>query len=151
MLPPSSEVGVAPSDVSDNTASVVIWGTDVSVTQCKVKMMKFVRTYINPEAADDETFAEFDPAKPYYLQRLEEIQLNEEPYLAINCAHIQQFDEDLTAQAVQGIKEDLLDKTVKLNVEYKTGGESFVSAHIGDEDIGAGLVEDGLLMVDRKG
>merc|ERR1719357_1760789 len=100
MLPPSSEVGVAPSDVSDNTASVVIWGTDVSVTQCKVKMMKFVRTYINPEAADDETFAEFDPAKPYYLQRLEEIQLNEEPYLAINCAHIQQFDEDLYRQLV---------------------------------------------------
>ena len=44
-------------------------------------------------------------------------------------------DEDLTAQAVQGIKEDLLDKTVKLNVEYKTSGKSCVSAHIGDEDI----------------
>ena len=28
-------------------------------------------------------------------------------------------DEDLAAQAVQGIEEDLLDKTVKLNVEYK--------------------------------
>merc|ERR1711892_621556 len=41
-------------------------------------------------------------------------------------------DEDLTAQGVQGLKEDLLDKTVKLNVEYKTGGESFVTAHIGD-------------------
>merc|ERR1719500_2038217 len=60
-------------------------------------------------------------------------------------------DEDLTAQGVQGLKEDLLDKTVKLNVEYKTGGESFVTAHIGDEDIGKGLVEDGLLMVDKKG
>ncbi len=31
-------------------------------------------------------------------------------------------DEDLTAQGVQGLKEDLLDKTVKLNVEYKKGG-----------------------------
>ena len=28
-------------------------------------------------------------------------------------------DEDLNAQRVQGLKEDLLDKTVKLNVEYK--------------------------------
>ena len=45
-------------------------------------------------------------------------------------------DEDLTAQAVQGIKEDLLDKTVKLNMEYKTSGKSFVPAHVGDEDIG---------------
>merc|ERR1711881_588333 len=53
-------------------------------------------------------------------------------------------DEDLTAQAVQGIKEDLLDKTVKLNVEYKTGGETFVTAHLGDEDIGMGLYEDAM-------
>jgi len=45
----------------------------------------------------------------------------------------------------------LLDKTVKLNVEYKNGAESFVTALIGDEDIGAGLIEDGLLMMDRKG
>jgi len=60
-------------------------------------------------------------------------------------------DEDLTAQGVQGLREDLLDKTVKLNVEYKTGGESFVTAFIGDEDIGKGLIEDGLLMVDKKG
>merc|ERR1712183_631536 len=56
-----------------------------------------------------------------------------------------------TAQGVQGLKEDLPDKTVKLNVEYKTGGDSFVTAHIGDEDIGKGLVEDGLFMVDKKG
>ena len=27
----------------------------------------------------------------------------------------------------------------------------FVTALIGNEDIGAGLIEDGLLMVDRKG
>ena len=33
----------------------------------------------------------------------------------------------------------------------RTGGESFVTAHIGDEDIGKGLVDDGLLMVDKKG
>jgi len=60
-------------------------------------------------------------------------------------------DEDLQAQAVQGLKEDMLDKTVKFNVEYKVGGETFVTFHLGDEDIGKGLVEDGLLMVDRKG
>merc|ERR1712025_224135 len=60
-------------------------------------------------------------------------------------------DDDLAKQAVQAIKEDLLDKTVKLNVEYKTGGESFVTAHIEDADIGVGLVEDGLLMMYKKG
>ena len=29
------------------------------------------------------------------IQRLEEIHVNEEPFLPINCSHIQQFDEDL--------------------------------------------------------
>ena len=32
---------------------------------------------------------------------------------------------------------------------FRTDGEAFVSAHRGDEDIG--VVEDGLLMVDKKG
>merc|ERR1719357_1336193 len=100
MLPPSSEVGVAPSDVSDNTASVVIWGTDVSINLCKSKMAKFVRTFINPDAANDETFAELNPQGPYYLQRLEEISVTEEPYLPLNCGHVQLFDEDLYRQLV---------------------------------------------------
>jgi len=60
-------------------------------------------------------------------------------------------DEDMMAQGIQGLKEDLLDKTVNVNVEYKVGGEAFVTFHVGDEDVGKGLVEDGLLMVDRKG
>ena len=33
----------------------------------------------------------------------------------------------------------------------RNGGESFVTALISDEDIGAELIEDGVLMVDRKG
>ena len=40
------------------------------------------------------------------------------PY-SLALTQLPSHDEDLTAQAVQGIKEDLLDKTVKLNVEYK--------------------------------
>jgi len=93
-----SEIG---SDVgSDAMSTVVIWGTDVSVNLCKSKMMRFVQTFVNPDAADDETFAELDPSKPYYMQRLEEIQMNEEPFLPINCSHIQMFDENLYRQLV---------------------------------------------------
>ena len=33
----------------------------------------------------------------------------------------------------------------------RTGIDVFVTVHIGDEDIGKGLVEDGLLLVDKKG
>lgn len=60
-------------------------------------------------------------------------------------------DEELSGQGIQALKEDLMDKTVKINVEYKTGSDVFVTVHIGDEDIGKGLVEDGLLLVDKKG
>jgi len=60
-------------------------------------------------------------------------------------------DEDLQGQAIQALKEDLLDKQVKMNIEYKVGGEMFVTFHCENEDVGQGLVEDGLLMVDRKG
>jgi len=59
-------------------------------------------------------------------------------------------DEELAAQSVQVLKEDILDKTVKLNVEYKVGGDTFVSVHIGEEDVGKNLLEDGLLMVERQ-
>jgi len=62
-------------------------------------------------------------------------------------------DEELAAMGISGLKEDLLDKTVKLNVEYRSGGETFVTMVTTDtkDDIGMGLVQDGLLMVDRKG
>jgi len=97
---PSSEIGGVSEVGSDAAASVVIWGTDVSINLCKAKMAKFVRTFVNPDAADDETFAELNPAGPYYLQRLEEISVTEEPFLPLNCGHIQIFDEDLYRQLV---------------------------------------------------
>jgi len=98
---PTSELGAQASEAgSDAAASVVIWGTDVSINQCKAKMMKFVTKFVNPDAADDETFAELNPLKPYYLQRLEEVAMTEEPFLALNCGHIQLFDEDLYRQLV---------------------------------------------------
>jgi len=59
-------------------------------------------------------------------------------------------DEELAAQGVQVLREDILDKTVKLNVEYKIGNDSFVSVHIDNEDVGKNLVEDGLLLVERQ-
>ena len=59
-------------------------------------------------------------------------------------------DEELAAQGVQVPRDDILDKTVKLNVEYKVGTDTFVSVHIDKEDVGKNLVEDGLLLVERQ-
>jgi len=62
-------------------------------------------------------------------------------------------DEELANMGISGLKEDLLDKTVKLNNEYRSGGDSFVTivTHDTKDDIIDGLIKDGLLMVDKKG
>merc|ERR1719376_563438 len=61
---------------------------------------KFISTYVDTEAADDERFAGMDHSAPIYLQRLDEINTLEEPFLPVNCGHVQQFDEDLYRQLV---------------------------------------------------
>jgi len=98
-MPPSSEL-VPPSENSESAPTMVIWGTDVSVNQCKSKFKKFISTYVDTEAADDERFAGMDHSAPFYLQRLDEINTLEEPFLPVNCGHVQQFDEDLYRQLV---------------------------------------------------
>jgi staphylococcal nuclease domain-containing protein 1 len=40
--------------------------------------------------------------------------------------------------------------SLSLTVLSRVGGENFVSIHIGDEDVGKNLLEDGLLMVERQ-
>ena len=49
---------------------------------------------------------------------------------------------------MQVLREDFLDQTVKLNVEYKVGSDTFVSVNI--EKVSKNLVEDGLLQVERR-
>jgi len=61
-------------------------------------------------------------------------------------------DAELAALGVAGLREDLLDQSLKMNIEYRVGSDSYVTfADENDEDIGKGLVGDGLLLVDRKG
>ena len=51
------------------------------------------------------------------------------------------------------MKEDLLDRTLNMNVEYRVTGSPFISLQDPEskEDMAKNLVTDGLLMVDRKG
>lgn len=53
---------------------------------------------------------------------------------------------------VRELKNDLLDQTFNMNVEYRLGGDTFVTLNTTDKkfDVAKCLVEDGLLMVDRK-
>lgn len=52
---------------------LVIWGTDVVVSQCKDKFRRFISRYVDKNVAADEQFDGMDINEPYYLQRLEEV------------------------------------------------------------------------------
>lgn len=61
-------------------------------------------------------------------------------------------DEEYRSMGIDELKADLLDQTLNMNVEYRVAGETFVTLFTVEKklDIGKALVEDGLLMVDRK-
>ncbi|UJR10167.1 hypothetical protein I4U23_014383 [Adineta vaga] len=85
-------------DIDVNTADnqVVIWGTDVHVNDCKRRFIGFLKKFhLNVEEANLEGV---DPAKPFYMQKLEEIHLLERPFLNVDCAHMKQIDKTLYHQ-----------------------------------------------------
>ena len=52
------------------------------------------------------------------------------------------------------MKDDMLDRQFKLNVEYRIAGQAYVTLVDSDNtsnDVGKALVADGLLMADKKG
>ena len=51
------------------------------------------------------------------------------------------------------MKEDLLDRKVKINTEYKFGTLDFVTVvdATSNDDLGKNIVMDGLMLVDKKG
>lgn len=71
-------------------ARVVIWGTDVVVSETQEQFRRFVTQYTEEEEGES-----------YYIQRLEELAISEEPYLNISCEHIKQFCPELYRLLVQ--------------------------------------------------
>ncbi|KAG7202389.1 hypothetical protein KM043_018706 [Ampulex compressa] len=99
---PIPEEGAVPgSSESENAGpQLVIWGTNVVVNRCKEQFKRFVLHFIDPEAENDELPENMNLMEPLYLQKLEEIHTLEEPYLNVNCAHLEIFDEQLYRQLV---------------------------------------------------
>jgi len=61
-------------------------------------------------------------------------------------------DEEMRSLGVRELRNDMLDQTFNMNVEYRLATDTFVTLHTTDKkfDVARCLVEDGLLMVDRK-
>lgn len=70
--------GTAPPGGSAQTdgpqgGQLVIWGTDVVVSECKDRFKAFVQTFVDPDAAEDERCEGMNTDEPLYLQKLEEV------------------------------------------------------------------------------
>ncbi|XP_076806416.1 DNA replication licensing factor mcm4-A-like [Clavelina lepadiformis] len=84
----------------DAASQLVIWGTDVVVSHCKTKFTQFINGFIPTDDDAMETESGIDPNEPFYLRKLEEISVTEEPYFDVNCLHLKDFDTDLYRQLV---------------------------------------------------
>ena len=73
MCSQESERSELASEAAPAGPQLVIWGTDVVVSQCKEKFRKFMMKYVDKSIADDEQFDGIDANSPYYLQRLDEV------------------------------------------------------------------------------
>ncbi|ERL88768.1 hypothetical protein D910_06150 [Dendroctonus ponderosae] len=86
---------------TDSTApNLVIWGTNVSVAECKAKFKQFVLRFIDTNAEEDERTDDMILSEPLYLQKLEEIHTSEVPFFNVNCTHIETFDTRLYRQMI---------------------------------------------------
>ncbi|XP_054016104.1 DNA replication licensing factor MCM4 [Hylaeus anthracinus] len=99
---PIPEVHRAPGTSESEAAGphLVVWGTNVLISQCKEQFKSFFERFIDPEAENDELSENINLSEPLYLQKLEEIHTLEEPYLNVNCAHVKTYDEHLYQQLV---------------------------------------------------
>ncbi|KAK2576633.1 hypothetical protein KPH14_005299 [Odynerus spinipes] len=99
--PIPEEENIPGTSESENAGpQLVIWGTNVVVNRCKEQFKRFVLRFIDPEAENDELPENMNLTEPLYLQKLEEIHTLEEPYLNVNCAHLEIFDEQLYRQLI---------------------------------------------------
>ncbi|CAF1147471.1 unnamed protein product [Rotaria sp. Silwood1] len=85
-------------DINVNTADnqVLIYGTDVNVSECKRQFISFLEKFhLNIEETNLEGV---DPPKPFYIQKLDEIHLLKGTFLNVDCTHIKQIDKTMYNQ-----------------------------------------------------
>ncbi|XP_073976882.1 disc proliferation abnormal [Rhodnius prolixus] len=88
-----------PEGDAARASSLVIWGTDVVVATCKARFINFIEKYESEGEVLNED-GEAGAGGTIYLNSLDQIATIEEPFLGVNCAHLQQFDEELYNQLI---------------------------------------------------
>uniref|UniRef100_T1J2B5 DNA replication licensing factor MCM4 n=1 Tax=Strigamia maritima TaxID=126957 RepID=T1J2B5_STRMM len=84
---------------SEAGPQLVIWGTDVIVSECKKKFCQFIQRFIDPTATQEDGQRN-DPDEPFYLQRLDELNIGEKLFFNVDCKHLQEFNAELYRQLI---------------------------------------------------
>lgn len=95
-----SEVDSHSESATATQAQLMVWGTNVIISECRNKFKNFLMRYIDPEAEQDEIEEGMNLNEPLYMQKLDEVNTLEEPFLNINAAHLKMFDEQLYNQLI---------------------------------------------------
>lgn len=71
--PIQEESQASAGDIPSSGPRLVVWGTNVVVTECMSKFKQFILRYIDPNAAQDELTEGINLNEPLYMQKLEEV------------------------------------------------------------------------------
>lgn len=86
--------------IGTQSGHLMVWGTNVVISEVKNKFKNFLMRYIDPEAEQDEIEEGMNLNEPLYMQKMDEVNSLEEPFLNVNCGHIKMFDEVLYNQLI---------------------------------------------------
>lgn len=78
---------------------LVIWGTDVVVSETKDRFRKFILEFMD-DSDEEQGQSDYDLSRPLYLQKMEEISVTEHPYINIDCKHLKSYHSDLYRQLI---------------------------------------------------
>ena len=67
--------GMVGAPEPEAATKLVIWGTDISISEVEYQFSRFINEFVLPDPAEDELLTRVDPEEqqPYYLARLEEV------------------------------------------------------------------------------
>lgn len=81
---------------------LVIWGTNINMHKVKTKFQEFIKVYMIHDEQEQRDFANegYDVTEPYYMQKLEEMHMLENPFFNFDCSHLKHFNVELYKQLV---------------------------------------------------
>jgi DNA replication licensing factor MCM4 len=87
---------------SASQPQLVIWGTNINMHKIKIKFQEFIKVYMihDEQEQKDAMNQGIDITEPYYMQKLEEMHLVEDPFFNFDCSHLKHFNVELYKQLI---------------------------------------------------